>query len=308
VTDISAGNSHLLLTNTSFSAGKARQLLASGPNAFFTLAVDVPYTGPYTVRVGVRKNTSSGQFQLAAQPPDGSPFTPVGSVQDTYAASTSYVDIDLGANTFDAAGTYGFRFLVIGKNASSSGYNLVIDYLRLIPTGTDGNQAPSVSGTFDVTMENTGAPLFIPCRVADRETTESALNITITSSNTTLLPNGNISILGAGQNRVLSLTPAPNQFGISRLTMIATDANGAAATNQFNVTVNPPPILLGIAQTGTNIEINWPSNAFPWRLESKPTLDAFTSWAAVTNPPVFSNGFWFVPLPIKTNFFFRLKL
>jgi len=308
VTEISACDSHLVVTNTSFSAGKARQLLASGPNAFFTLAVAVPYTGPYTVRVGIRKNTSSGQFQLATQPPDGSPFTPVGSVQDTYASSTSYAEINLGTNTFGAPGTYGFRFLVIDKNANSSDFNLAIDYIRLIPTGTDGNQAPSISGTVDATMENTGAPFFIPCRVADRETTEPALNITITSSNTTLLPARNISILGAGQNRVLSLVPAPNQFGISRLTMIVTDANGTAATNQFNFTVNPPPILLGIAQTGTNIEVNWPSNAFPWRLESKPTLDAFTSWAAVTNPPTFSNGFWFVPLPIKTNLFFRLKL
>jgi hypothetical protein len=86
------------------------------------------------------------------------------------------------------------------------------------------------------------------------------------------------------------------------------DANGTAATNQFNFTVNPPPILLGIAQTGTSFEVNWPSNAIPWRLESKPTLDTFTSWAAVTNPPALSNGFWFVPLPIKTNLFFRLKL
>src|ERR1051326_1610710 len=45
VTDISAGSTQLVLTNSSFSAGRARQLQANGPGDFLTLAVNVPYSG-----------------------------------------------------------------------------------------------------------------------------------------------------------------------------------------------------------------------------------------------------------------------
>jgi endo-1,4-beta-xylanase len=307
VTDISVGDSQLQLTNTFFSAGRARQLVANTASAFITLAIEIPYVGPYNVRVGVRKSNVGGQFQLAARPSVGSTFSPIGSAQDTYAAATSYVELNLGTATFATNGSYGFRFLVTGKSVSSGGYNLVLDYLRLIPTGTDGIQSPSVSGLADSVMQNYGAPLFIPFQISDRETVESALTMTVTSSNTTLLPNGNVVVLGAGQNRVLSLTPVTNQFGTSSLTTIVVDADGLATTNRFNLVVTPPSPLLGIGRRGDDIELNWPSNAVLWHLESTPTIFSVASWEPVMSVPTFTNGFWSVVVPkTGTNLFFRL--
>src|SRR6185295_662721 len=66
ITALSAGDGSVLVTNTSFSAGVARQFQANAANDFITLATEVPYTGQYNVRVGVRRNNASGQFQLAA--------------------------------------------------------------------------------------------------------------------------------------------------------------------------------------------------------------------------------------------------
>ena len=309
VTDLSAGTSQLLLTNTVFSAGRARQLLATGPNSFLTLAVDVPYPGPYNVRIGVRKNNASGQFQLAAQPLAGGTPGPIGTTQDTYAATASYVELNLGTSTFDTAGSYGFRFLVTGKSASSIGYQLVLDYLRLVPTGTDGNQAPTVAGTANVVLQKSGTRVFVPFRIADRETVESALTLTVTSSNTTLLPNFNVLVLGAGRDRVLSLTPVTNRFGSSTVTMTLMDADGKATTNRFNVLVNPAPVL-AIGDKDGHIELNWPSNATLWHLEATPALvfpGSSGLWERIATAPAYTNGSWSILMPKSgASSFFRL--
>jgi len=241
VTDISAGSTQIVVTNSSFSAGRARQLQVNGPGDFLTLAVNVPYSGDYNIRVGVRRNSSSGQFQLAAAPLAGGAFLDIGAVQDTYAATTAYAELNLGNTNFPAAGDYGFRFTVAGKNASSTDYGLALDYIRLTPTGSAGNQAPIITPIADQTIPEDSGTLFVPFTVLDRETVESALTLTATSSNTTLVPAGNLVLLGGGQNRVLSITPVANGSGTTLITLTAADAEGKFATNKFLVTILPSP-------------------------------------------------------------------
>jgi len=241
VTNISAGSTQLVLTNSSFSAGRARQLQANGEGDFITLAVNVPYTGEYNVRVGVRRNSSSGQFQLAAAPLAAGSYLDIGAVQDTYAATTAYAELNLGNTNFPTAGDYGFRLTVAGKNASSSDYDLAIDYIRLTPTGSDGNQAPIIPAITDQTVPEDSGSLFVPFTVLDRETVESALTLTATSSNTTLVPAANLVLLGGGQNRVLSITPTANLSGTTLITLMVADADGKSATNRFLVTIVPSP-------------------------------------------------------------------
>jgi len=241
VTNLSAGSAQLVVTNSGFSAGRARQLQANGAGDFLTLAVNVPYTGEYNVRVGVRRNSSSGQFQLAAAPLAGGAFLDIGAVQDTYAATTAYAELNLGNTNFPAAGDYGFRFTVAGKNPSSTDYDLALDYIRLTPTGSEGNQAPIISTIADQTMAEDSGTFFVPFTVLDRETVESALTLTVTSSNTTLVPAANLVLLGGGQSRVLSITSGANLSGTTLITLTAADADGKSATNRFLVTILPSP-------------------------------------------------------------------
>ena len=75
--------------------------------------------------------------------------------------------------------------------------------------------------------------------------------ITVTSSNTTLVPNANINVGGTGTNTIsnstngnqtLVITPAANQFGTTTITLTATDmVNGTTQTmtDTFVLTVNP---------------------------------------------------------------------
>jgi len=66
-------------------------------------------------------------------------------------------------------------------------------------------------------------------------------SITATSSNTTLVPNGNIVISGSGSSRTMALTPAANQTGTSTITVTVTKTLGGAPrsmSDTFVLTVN----------------------------------------------------------------------
>lgn len=55
-----------------------------------------------------------------------------GSPQDEYAPTVTYGMRDLGTATL-SSGNQAFKFYVTGKNPSSSNYNLVFDYIELVP-------------------------------------------------------------------------------------------------------------------------------------------------------------------------------
>ena len=269
VVALSAGDSSVLVSSTSFSAGSARQFQANAASDFITLATELPYPGEYNVRVGVRKNTASGQFQLAVTRGPGGAFVNLGAVQDTYAAATSYNELNLGSFTFTGAGTNSFRFTVTGKNGSSTDYDLALDYLRLTPTGADSNQTPTLTPLANQTVNEGESAGPLTFAVSDRETTESALAITLVSSNPSLLPTNNIAITGGGVERLLVATPTANKSGVAIVTVIATDAAGASASNSFVIGVAPQTTSLVATgavwkfnDSGANLGTAWRSNAF----------------------------------------------
>lgn len=55
-------------------------------------------------------------------------------------------------------------------------------------------------------------------------------SITATSSNQTLVPNGNIQVTGTGSNRTLTVTPASGQIGSTTITVTAADTNNGITT------------------------------------------------------------------------------
>lgn len=232
----SAGDTSAVISNTAFSAGSARQLQANAAGDFITLATSVLYPGEYNVRIGVRKNSASGQFQLAATATPGGAFVNIGAVQETYAATTAYTELNLGTFTFTSAGTNALRFTVAGKSASSTDFDLVLDYVRLTPTGVEGNQTPEIPAIADQLVTGGGNLGPLPFVVSDRETLESALTVTATSSNPALIPTANLALTGGGQERVLVATPLPYQSGVATVTITASDGT-LSTSRSFLVTV-----------------------------------------------------------------------
>jgi len=91
-----------------------------------TFTVHVPVGGTYGIKVGSRTGKKSGKFQLDI---DG---VNQGNEQDQYSAKTSYQVFDLGTMNFPGSGDSSFTFTVTGKNPSSTGYQLLFDYIELV--------------------------------------------------------------------------------------------------------------------------------------------------------------------------------
>ena len=111
-------------------------------------------------------------------------------------------------------------------------------------TVTDVNADPTISAIANQTINedgNTGALAFT---VADAD--GDTVSVTGASSDTGLIPNGNIVIAGTGANRTVTVTPAAGQSGTATITLTLSDGNGGSATETFDVTVNAaaaPPIV-----------------------------------------------------------------
>ena len=125
VTLAAASPSVSAVTESGASGGAAQKLnaTAAGHYVRYTLA-SVP-AGTYRVKVGIKTADSRGKFQLSV---DG---TNQGAEQDNYAVTAVYTELDLGLKTFATTGDRDFTFTVTGKNAASSGYGLVLDYIKL---------------------------------------------------------------------------------------------------------------------------------------------------------------------------------
>ena len=104
---------------------------ASATNEFVTYALPVAEPGRYDVTIGVRQDADAGKFQVAVANDPAGPWTPLGGEQDGYAAVSAFASLGPFATPlFAAPGEKLVRFLVTGKNATSSGHRLYLDFIQ----------------------------------------------------------------------------------------------------------------------------------------------------------------------------------
>lgn len=97
-------------------------------------------------------------------------------------------------------------------------------------------RAPMVTGIYDQeTEEDTPAPA-LPFSVSG---VTGAYTITATSSDTALVPNGNLTLAGSGRDWSLTATPAPDRHGTATITVRVADPHGGSTQRSFRLTVHP---------------------------------------------------------------------
>jgi len=159
-----SGDAHTTVTNAGFSDWRARQFSANAVNDYVTYTVPNLSAGTYHIYVGADASPTRGSFQLAAGPSGGA-LANIGSTRDTY-SSTNMVQLlpirltppttvslwtnllteyDCGTLEVTAGGDYDFKFTVTGKNASSSGYALVVDYIKFSAENSAAGPALAVT-------------------------------------------------------------------------------------------------------------------------------------------------------------------
>lgn len=111
------------------------------------------------------------------------------------------------------------------QGADGAGNDISLTVVNTVPT-----IAPITNQTIN---EDSTANVSISADSQDAG--QATPTITATSDNPTLLPSSGIVISGGTQ---LTLTPAPNQHGTARVTVVANDGLDAATTS-FTLTVNP---------------------------------------------------------------------
>jgi hypothetical protein len=96
------------------------------------------------------------------------------------------------------------------------------------------NIAPTISNIADQTTSIGVAVGPIPFTVGDANT--DPLTVTVSSSNTTLVPTANIVLGGSGANRTLTITPAVGKKGTTTITVTVSDGQ-AQVSDTFVLTV-----------------------------------------------------------------------
>ena len=124
------------------------------------------------------------------------------------------------------------------NNTTTTTFQIIVDPVNDLPTiSAIGNQR--------IPEDSSSAPIAFTFRDVE----PGALTPSASSSDQTLVPDGNLVITGTGTNRNLTITPALNQFGTATITVSVTDADGGVTSTPLTLTVDPindPPTLAAI--------------------------------------------------------------
>ena len=135
-----------------------------------------------------------------------------------------------------AANAFGTATITVTVNDGQASDNIVAR--SFLVTVVPVNDVPTISAIEDRIVDENQPTGPIPFTVSDVETPAASLIVAASSSNPTLIPAANLVIGGTGNNRTLTVIPAPKQFGSATISVTVADAGGATATREFLVTVN----------------------------------------------------------------------
>ncbi len=106
------------------------------------------------------------------------------------------------------------------------------------------NTPPTVTDITDRTVPAGGSTGPLAFTVGDAQTAPDQLQVTVSTSDPTLVPLSGIVFGGSDADRTVTVTPAAGLTGTATVTLTVTDAGGATVTVTFTVTVVselPPP-------------------------------------------------------------------
>ena len=124
------------------------------------------------------------------------------------------------------------------------------------------NDAPTISNVTNQQTNEDTATSALAVTLGDVETAVANLDLSGSSSNTTLVPDANIVLGGTGASRTVTVTPASNQSGSATITLTVSDGT-ASTTDTFVLTVggvNDVPTISDVATrrpTRTRRPVSW---------------------------------------------------
>lgn len=132
----SSGEAHAIIADAAEIAlnGNLASFSANGVGDYVVYNLGTLAAGSYRVYAGVKLYSARGNYQTALALTGSGVWTNVGTAMSQYAATASYPEQYIGTYTAGSTGIHKIRFTVTGKNASSTAYSLLFDYIRLMKT------------------------------------------------------------------------------------------------------------------------------------------------------------------------------
>ena len=174
--------------------------------------------------------------------------------------------------------TYYFAVTAVDSLGNESDFsNEISDSIAAV------NQPPTISA-IAAQSTYTGQPVTVSFTINDPDTGPNGLLLSAVSSNSGLVPSGNISFGGTGGNRTVTITPLAGQTGSAQISITVSDGS-LTAQSSFTLTVadpppDQPPTISAIAAqttyTGRPISVSFTINDPDTALNSL-SLSAFSS-------------------------------
>jgi hyaluronate lyase len=149
-------DSIVVYNDTNASGGKKLGFNHSAAADYTEFSLDVTQAGTYNVLGRIMKASNNSIIQLSINGVNVGP-----TIDGYWNTSETFKDALFGTYTFIYPGSYLFRVTTTGKNASASGYRLMMDYFTLTPLPADGS----------ITVDNTDYGFFTDSAWTTKTTT-----------------------------------------------------------------------------------------------------------------------------------------
>ena len=239
-----------------------------------------------TVQLGVTQGTVTVNLAGGATISSGAN----GTATLTLAGTQAQINAALGTLVYQGTLNYNGPDML---TVTSTDGNAVTDVDTVTITVSPVNDAPTITALADQVIPEDGTTGALPFTVSDVETAAGSLTVTAASSNTTIIPNGNLTLVDlGGGNWTIAATPALNQNG-GPVTITVTVSDGTTTTNEtFDVTVSPvndAPTVTALADQV--IPEDGTTGALPFTVSDVETAaGSLTVTAASSNTTIIPNG------------------
>ncbi len=139
-----------------------------------------------------------------------------------------------------------------------AGHGLATVTRSFVLTVVVAGLAPTVSGLSDVTILEDAASTSMSFTIGDDVTSATALTVTATTLNQSLLPDAALSLSGTGASRTLTVTPPLNLFASVPINVAVTDEVGLTTVTSFLLSFQPvddAPVNLVPTSVTTNEDV-----------------------------------------------------
>lgn len=232
-------------------AGTSVSAISAGEFHSFAIAPAGTLVNEAPTITSIPDMTVSKNSEIAFSFTIGDSITPANGLMVSFTSSNQDV---INVTNLHLSGNNEYRFIYGNPSYDQTGESTITVTVSdgilstsesLVVTVAEPNDPPTISDITNKLTRKDHPTEAIAFTVGDSQTAAAQLVVTGRSSDQTLVPDANIVIAGEGENRTVTVTPAPGQSGLVTITLTVSDGS-LTAQDTFALTISPdvtPPTI-----------------------------------------------------------------